>query len=65
MDVVLFIIVDVVLWTTGGILLWVLTIGRFKLVRPGRGSGSYYLLSLLGLVFWLFILYVSVRIFAG
>ena len=65
MDVVIFLVVDVILWTTGSVILWILSLGRFKLIHANRRSWTYYLLSLVGFAFWLLILFLSIKIFGS
>ena len=62
MEIIVYLIFDLVLWTTGSVVLWVVTFGNFKLARANRGSSIYYLLSVVGLIFWLVVLYISVTI---
>lgn len=51
-------IVDLFLTSTGLVLAWSLTLGRFKLIRPERGNAINFLMSLIGLLFWLGAIFV-------
>lgn len=65
MDTIIFIVIDLIFCATGGALLWILTLGRFRCFHAGRGSAAYFALSIVGFLFWLVVLYISVKVFGG
>lgn len=61
-EFILMLVVDLFLCGTGLVIVWVFGLGRGGFKRPGKGSVNYFLLSLLGLIFWLLILFVFLSI---
>ena len=53
---ILMIVVDLLFSITGAAILWLVSFGRFKFIRPARTTLAYFGLSLVGAIFWIILI---------
>jgi len=61
-ETLLLILIDFLLAMTGAFVLWVLSFGRFKLLRPARVTLTYFCLSFVGAAFWVAAIFILVKV---
>ncbi len=62
-ELIFLIVFDFFLCLTGSGIVWLLTLGKFKFFREERMTLTYFLLSGIGLLFWLIVAFLAIKFF--